>query len=257
MKLVINEFNHNYTENDQRNPIKWMLMRRDGGTYTNTTDWFKCKDYFNDFVAYKHLGLVFEQYGMRSQWANFYEGGLYVLVKNTTPHFAGNVARVCKPFFDKWGDVEVTPLDDGMCMLYFSDGCLKNTYRISVLTLFIRNCNVCSYIKDYDAAFTKELAVNGSWTEEIYNMFKKGMWDIPLQYEDDHVWYINEDSNSDKYRPGDNYLIHNCGAIKWLAANGVDTAPSYYTISFQRTLPNVYELPEQEEEFFEEEECEE
>jgi len=88
MKVTINHIKYNLCENTQRNPLRWTLLKpTEPAIFVNTTCEFKCKDYFNDFVAYKHCGKEFYVYGMKNNVATFdAAGGLYVYLTGVEPH---------------------------------------------------------------------------------------------------------------------------------------------------------------------------
>lgn len=226
-----------YSESTQRNPIRWTLLKSvSQDEYVNTTNEFKCKDYFNDFVAFKHTGKRFRMYGMWSDQATFcLDGGLYVLVNNTTPEFAKNVRNVLKPTFkDLWGaTVKVTRLkpdelvgrtpilDHGACLLWFSPECLVSTFRISLLSLLIRNCNVDFTVHSYEERIDKNFLTDGSIPYEYYTALKNKEFAFPEQAE--HPYYLGPDYEDD----GDEkYYIHNNGVVAWaefsLTANYTD-----------------------------------
>lgn len=215
-----------YNESQQNNPIRWVCLAKvDTDTYESVTMPFKCKDYFNDFVIYKQTGHVFSAHGMCSDEAKFCErDGLYVLVYNTTPEFAQNVKNVLQPTFgDAWGaSVEITPLDksdvdglpqnDGFAILWFSPECLVSTFRISVLALLIRNCNVPFEVKDYDERIDRNLISDGNLSYTSYVTLKDRNFTFPEQAE--YAWYAGPTYNS-KGAKAQYYILHDNGLQAW------------------------------------------
>lgn len=143
-------------ENSQENPIRWAMCKEvSPDVLVNTTPIFKCRDYFNDFVAKKHLKKLFEVYGMNSDWASFDEqGGAYVLVANLKPKFLENLDNFVNVLLKKnWGfvikpeDVTVEALDKAPVrltkakLLYFPNEVFTSNYRVSLITLLIRMAN--------------------------------------------------------------------------------------------------------------------
>ena len=96
MKYILSNQKQDLVEIGQENPIRFMLLtHQDKHTFVNTTDPFKCKDYFNDFTTYRHFGRRFGIYGMRSEQAKFdNDGGLHVFIANISPFFVDNATRL-------------------------------------------------------------------------------------------------------------------------------------------------------------------
>lgn len=231
MKVTYKDIpNTYYNESPQNNPIRWVVLAKVGeDVYESTTMPFKCKDYFNDFVIYKHTGDEFCVHGMKSSQAKFCErGGLYVLVYGTKPEFAQNVQNVLQLIFkDVWdASVEVTPINridvdglpqnDGFAILWFSPECLVSTFRISVLTLLIRNCNVPFVVLNYDERIDMNLIHDGGLNYVAYLTLKERNFTFPEQAE--YVWYCDEEYNSKKRR-SNSYILHNNGMLSWIEAS--------------------------------------
>ena len=236
MQIILKPINHRrYTEAPQTNPIRFVAMHQIGeNEYTNSTNVFKCKDYFNDFVAHKHKHSSFEAYGMLSNAVTFDQyGGLYVLVFNITNNFRKNLERVLEPFQRKWGarvtyePVTAAAFTDpkhmllpaqqaNAAMLWFSPECFVSTFRISALTLFIRNCNIDVEIKSYqDACWLPRVVLEAQWYPNQYELFLKEEIDFPQQQE---YWYYMGTSYNSKGSPEtDGYTLHNNGQSSWLS----------------------------------------
>ena len=254
-----------YSESPQNNPIRWILLAKVGeDEYESTTQPFKCKDYFNDFVIYKQLGKEFRVHGMRSQQAKFCErSGLYVLVYNTTPEFVQNVKNVLQVTFkDAWdASVEVTPIDksdingllqkDNFAILWFSPECLVSTFRISVLTFLIRNCNVPFVVNTYDERIDQNLCIDGDLPYAAYMCLRDKNFTFPEQAE--YVWYIGEEYNS-QGTPTSVYSMHDNGLRSWVDACIGDEGGGYNWLS---KLPTLGATPEPEEEEYDWDEEEE
>ncbi len=216
-----------YTESGQVNPIRWCLLRKDGeDSYENTTNVFKCRDYFNDFVVYKHMGHEFRSYGMSWNLAEFdEEGGMYVLVAGIRKNFLANIDNVIHAEFGKTWDFKFTytPLSDKEVpdslkeqvvgqygILYFPSNTLVSTYRISVLTSFLRNCNTDVLFNSYDDILDQNFVRDTHINESVYAMFKERKYD--LSEGRDYCWYYGSGHNS-KTDTQQAVYIHDSGIV--------------------------------------------
>jgi len=266
-KIVYNFLGQRYTESGQRNPIRYVCLRKlDDGSYVNTTQEFKCKDYFNDFVINHHgchLG-VFTIYGMDSDQGHFnLDGSMDVLMYNLTEHFEQNIKNVIDPVFGElWGTkitvtrIEPTDISGMACknpaIVTFSRECFVSTFTISALMLFLRNCNMDYIIQDYDARLDRDLVNEGSWSKPVYEMFKSRALNFPERTE--YYWFAGESHNSDN--PGDvmNYVLHDNGVLSW-AEKILNMNVYYKHYDWLETIPKgKYSTEEEEDEDYVEEE---
>ncbi len=230
-KLTYQIFDRYLTESVQNNPIRWMCLRKEGPeSFSNTTKFFKCKDYFNDFVAHNHLGEAGTMYGMCANQGKFdSNGGLWVLCAGIQKHFAENVDKIIHAEFGHtWGvKIGITPIDKaelpeevrnlvsgGYALIYLPKEALISTYRISLITLFLRNCNVNTSFLNYDTFLDKNFADDGQLHEREYLLLKDRLYDIPEGR--DYVWYLGKTYNSKKTLPKDDVglcieFIHGAG----------------------------------------------
>lgn len=228
MQVKYNALNHRYIESSQKNPIRWMLLKHEGNSvFTNITNVFKCKDYFNDFVVFGKLGEKFSVHGMPSSAACFEpDGSLYVLVYGLFDQFEQNVKNVIDPTFGKeWGcSFQITRLAaseivgasmQNAAIIKFSPKCFMSTFRISCLSLFLRNCNVPYVVPDYDARLDGHFVTEACWTRATYEFFKDRCWVFPLQ--EQFVWYVRDKYNNTTHEASENlYTVHDNGVNSWL-----------------------------------------
>lgn len=226
MKVIYKRINlGGYAELDQKNPLRWTFMKKVKDTYTNSSNIFKCKDFFNDVIAYQHLKKKFVQYGMGSDSAKFTrKGGIWVLLSNTTPNLIGNIERcINEEFKDTWKiKLDVIPVNQAdftsdhitlrnMVLVYFPKEALTNTFRISLLTLMIRNCNVSQDIESYDKLITPAFGRDGSLDECRYMMLKKHAYQFPG--ETDWVFYSQGYNSKDAWKAWMTSVVHNNGIM--------------------------------------------
>ncbi len=264
-KIVYNDLYQRYIETSQRNPIRYICLRKqDDGTYVNTTQEFKCKDYFNDFVVYHHgchLG-KFNCYGMSSDQGHFNEdGSMDVLMYNLTEDFEQNIRNVIDPVFGElWGTkITVTRIEssdisgkhcENPAIVTFSRECFVSTFTISALMLFIRNCNVDAEIPNYDARLDRDLVKEGGWSKPIYEMFKSRA--LNFGQRTDYVWYYGDLYNSRNPNNAMYYVLHDNGVCAWLEKI-LDMNIQYNFYDWLDTLPageynHVCEEEEEDEE---------
>lgn len=206
-------------ENSQENPIRWAMCKEvSPDVLVNTTPLFKCRDYFNDFVAKKHLKKLFEVYGMYSDWASFDEqGGAYVLVANLTSKFLENLDNFVNVLLKKnWGfvikaeDVKVEPARTvtKAQLLYFPNEIFTSNYRVSLITLLIRMANQTSIV-------TPELLANPT---SNYGTFNERMIDpAAWQFLQKGNYVLKDEPVNQISKPNpEAHLLHNNGWIGYL-----------------------------------------
>lgn len=217
-------------EDFQSNSLRYVCLHQTGEEqFENTTNVFKCKDYFNDFVAHKHGYKPFKMFGMPSAAAKFDQyGGLTILVSGITPNLEGNIRRVLTPFRKLWGaDVQfrllaptdikgsLAGLNGDTALLWFSPECFASTFRISMLTLFIRNCNYRRDFADYDAVFHRKLVMEGQWRPEYMDLIQGQKFDFSEQQE--YWWWFGTKQNSKVLKEVRMVeTLHNNGQANWL-----------------------------------------
>ena len=263
MEIILKNLARKYTESPQINPLRWVCLHQIGQeTFENTTSIFKCKDYFNDFVAYKHSKNVFRMYGMNSDDAKFdAHGGLSMLVFNITPHFEGNLKRVLEPVFGKLWDAHVSfrllsPSElSGECnkitgncgILWLSPECFTTTFHISAITLFIRACNSQVLIEDFDSCCHRATARQNSWRPNIRNMFLKR----EIVFEELALDWCFFGDGTKKYKTSGDF-VHNNGVNGWCdylhKADSVDIWLWYSSLPTLNEGDHNDEVVEEEEE---------
>mgnify|MGYP003552333533 FL=1 len=270
MKVIYKRINlGNYAELDQKNPLRWTFMKKVKDTYTNSSNIFKCKDFFNDVIAYRHLKKKFVKYGMGSDSAKFTrKGGIWVLLNNTTDSLIGNIERcINKEFKDTWGiKLEMLPVNNTdfvsdnltphkMVLMYIPKKALTNTFRISLITLMIRNCNVWQDIASYDDLITPAFGKDGSLDECRYNMLKKRAYQFPGETE--WVFYTPSYNSKSTWANWMTSVVHNNGVMGFTENLVPDDGKKGYTSYWHNATPAPSSVwVDDEEEFDEDEELE-
>ncbi len=206
-----------YAENSQANPIRYVVYyKNEDGTYQAQTNEFKCKDFFNDMVAWYH-GIKFRRYGMDFREFTLNEEGVYVELRNLKPTFLNNVKTVLGEEFKVFG-AEVSFENIGTrqtsVMMFVPRKFFSCTYFISYLTLMLRNCN-------WDVSYTTPDDIfSYSGSDSLLRTSKTIMNKWPLKDEpwlSEYWFYSGPNINSKKtYQQGDwDPCVHNCGIVHW------------------------------------------
>jgi len=215
----------NYTESSQANPLRWVMLRQIAeDAYVNTTFEFKCKDYLNDFVINAHGVPEFEIYGMKSTAGETdKDGGFTILLRNVTIPLINNVNNVInKEFGPVWGvnltfitddQLDVQGLDKVPSVIVkISKEALVSTFRISLISLLIRQCNVDVTYESFDDLVRSRAFQETSYIEGPYlRVLLEKRYNFPEQEE--YFWYSSPKYNS-KTTEGyidPSYYYHNAG----------------------------------------------
>jgi len=239
MEVKWQEIKADYNENPQRNPLRWACLKEVAPqVFENTTKLFKCKDYLNDFVQFKHYGTKFYQYGMPSNSLEFDSaGGAWLLLQNVTDQLEGNLKRCIAEVFKREWDLEFQyyPLADEVegkrsAVLYVPSAGWTSTWRTSLWSLCIRSLNLPREIKDWDHMLDRSFYDEGHLNGLLLCMFKKQIINHP--YEKEYIWW-NMTQYHDKSMKGASAIgtyVHNCGILNWV---------SYLEEPIEKVFPDV------------------
>ena len=258
LKVIFNHIPRRLTESEQQNPLRWVMLQKTGeDEYTNTSPVFKCKDYLNDFVINSHGFPSFTVYGMESTDGDANEeGGFTILLQNVTIPLMNNINNVInKEFGPVWG-VNITCVQDDQLEVYnlghgpfmiinVSKEALVSTFRISLLALLIRHCNVDEEFDSYDACINSRSFLNWCGFGKPYlTVLQERKYDFPEQQ--DYFFYVGEGYNSKTYlkvKDGQETILHNAGFM--------NTVYPILTRILNKDIDTIYE----EEAEYEEEEA--
>lgn len=206
-----------YAENGQTNPIRYVVYyKNEDGTYQAQTNEFKCKDFFNDMVAWYH-GIKFLRYGMDFREFNLNEEGVYVELRNLKPQFLDNVKVVLGEEFKVFGaevSFEKIGARKTSVMMFIPRKFFSCTYFISYLTLMLRNCN-------WDVSYTSPGDIfSYSGSDGLLKTSKAIMNKWPLKDEpwfSEYWYYYRAEINSKKPYQQEYWdsCVHNCGVVQW------------------------------------------
>jgi hypothetical protein len=135
-----------YQESPQPNKLRWMALKYIGdNTFQPVSTVFRCKDYFNDIIAAHHFKAKITVYKFKiepQEFFNFDWIGCPVLLLNVEDDWLKHVTYVLNPYLEKQGMPPIAPIkvEQGY-FVNIPKEYMKNTLRISTLTLFMRILN--------------------------------------------------------------------------------------------------------------------
>ncbi len=212
--------NQTYAEVSQKNPLRWKTLLRNGDSYTDQSGWVKCKDFYNDTVAFFKEGSVFSIYGYQNAIKKNDEG-VYFLLKYIADKavFLDNLA-VMNAQLKKDLDCVVTPLPcpaaDELIVL-IPNALWESTYRISMVTFVIRLCNygyVYKTWEDFWNTAAPAYSMEHAFTEDAKKNAKTLGFKVPTGFEE-YWFYCGEKYNSKVAPKTTGGTIHNNGCSNW------------------------------------------
>lgn len=224
MKFNIKQLNNKpYNEVGQTNPLRWKtLFREKDNTFIDQSGWVKCKDFYNDTVAFFKEGSVFSIYGYENKIKKNDEGVYFLLryVKDRAT-FHKNLAVMNSRLLKDLGCVVTaedndTQTQDEVVILIPTE-LWESTYRISMVTMVIRLCNYGIEFKKWEDFWSTDSPAykfeNAFTAEAKANALKLG-FKVPPKFEK-YWWYCGPQYNS-LAKPGTiGGTIHNNGVSSW------------------------------------------
>jgi hypothetical protein len=212
--------NSTYAEEGQKNPLRWKtLFREDTTNFVDQSGWIKCKDFYNDTVAYFKEGSVFSIYSYKNAVKKNDEGVYFLLkyIKDKTSFFK-NIEVVNQQLFkDLKCQLGVWDHKDDEMVLCIPNELWETTYRISMITMVVRLCNYgCTY-GAWEGLWAPDAPVNKiehSFTMEAKNNALKNGFLVPEKFQK-YWWYCGPEHNSEKVKGQTGGTIHNNGVSNW------------------------------------------
>lgn len=209
---------YDYSEIGQHNPLRFIVLSKEGDFYTNDTGWFRCKDFFNDLVFTRQTGNAIRIYGFDTKFAVGMDNTQPLLVglKKLTQTFQYNVmalnwflSETKRPII-RFAE-SCTPME---AVIEIPPYYLENTYRISLLTLLLRCLNV-ERINNW----TEFLLYPHNYQDKamLDQVIKKNIWFKARKLIKTHVWHSSPQYNSNMGEVyGVDHMIHSNGVISWM-----------------------------------------
>lgn len=214
--------NQTYGEVPQANPLRWRIMLREKRVLHSQSSLIKCKDFFNDVVAWKNAQKEFKIYSFDNK-VKFNRAGLYLLLTgiSSVRKFKKNIEVLNQRIQQDLGTkLSIYSVKRGSVVLHIPNGLWTSTYRISLVTMLIRVCNYDVLFTDWDSFFAPESPLNT--IEVAFKAEAKGLTQQQGFKEPKKAagcWYFASHgytSASDKdILPS---VVHNNGAQSWAIA---------------------------------------
>lgn len=212
-----------YAEVEQSNPLRWRIMLRKKNTLTSQSGLIKCKDFFNDVVAWKQGKHQFKIYSFDNN-ITFNRAGLYFVLTGISNRemFLANL-DVLNDKIKKNLNTKIsyyTTARKSKVVIHIPNPLWENTYYISAVSMMIRLCNYNCIYKTWEDFFHKDAPMNTaehSFNPEAQALVLTNGFTIPEVAKG--CWYYARfgwTSQSDK--PVQGVTIHNNGASDWAKA---------------------------------------
>jgi hypothetical protein len=222
MKFQLNN-NSSYSEVGQVNALRWKILFRNGDVFTDQSGWIKCKDFFNDVLAWFKEEIQFSVYGFNNK-VKHNEEGVYMLLKfiHNVDGFLKNLEVVNTRLHQDLGIVVAahkTENNDEVVILLPME-LWKNTFRISLVSMMIRLCNYgVNYTtwEDFWKTGTPARGVDHAFNDKAIKYVEKHGFNIPDKFKE-YWWYAGKEHNN-KVLPNiktNPYLLHNNGVCGWV-----------------------------------------
>lgn len=217
---ILKKHRGQYAEIDQANPLRWRIMHRKEDVLTSQSCLIKCKDFFNDVVAWKKAKKAFVIYGFKNK-IKFNRDGLYIHLTEISDIdvFLENLLVV--------NDRLTQDLKTEMCWYIQEDNSvvvliphkiMSNTYYISLLSMLIRLCNYKITYPNWDSIFAKDAPLNTAeeaFTADAKAFTKKNGFKLLTKYR--KLWYNSTNGwNSASNKDLLGTVIHNNGVCDWV-----------------------------------------
>jgi hypothetical protein len=217
---ILDKHKGTYAELDQPNPLRWRIMHRKGDTLVSQSCMLKCKDFFNDVVAWKKAKKSFVIYGFNNN-IKFNKEGLYLyLTEISNPDmFLYNLFIVDERMIADLGvEIEYVAREDNTVVVLIPHKLFSSTYYISLLTMLIRLCNYNIRYEDWDSFFDKKAPINTieeAFTDRAIAFAQKNGFKLLTKYR--KLWYNSTNGwNSEADKPLTASVIHNNGVCDWV-----------------------------------------
>ena len=208
-----------YAEMPQPNPLSWRIMHKRGDTLVSQSCPIRCKDFFNDVVAWKNAKHAFSIYSFDNR-VKFNKDGLHVLLTNIADldKFIYNFAVVAVKLDEDLGtDIQTYAAGDGVVVV-IPNKVLKSTYYTSLLTMMIRCCNYDVKYESWDDFFADGAPMNtveNAFDPDAKAFTKQHGFKLLPKYR--KLWYNSTHGyNSASKHDFVASIIHNNGVVNWV-----------------------------------------
>lgn len=209
-----------YSEIGQSNPLRWRIMHKEGDVLSSQSGLLKCKDFFNDVVAYKRAKLAFKIYYFDNQ-IKFNREGLYIHLTaiDNQERFCNNLGIInVRMGSDLQTHFNFVKMDDGSVVICIPHKLWKNTYYISLLSMMIRLCNYKTEYDSWESFFAKNAPINKvetAFTEKAKAFACEKGFRLPVKLRKLWFWAGDNYHSGNQEKPMGS-VIHNNGVSNWV-----------------------------------------
>lgn len=209
-----------YAEVGQINPLRWKtLFKEEDGSFTDQSGWVKCKDFYNDTVAYFKEGSVFSIHSYQNKIKKNDEGVYFLLkyIKDKASFFRNIEVMNQRLFTDLKCSVGVWDQGNDEVVICVPLELWETTYRISMVTFVIRLCNYGNEYKcweDFWDTHAPSYKIESAFTQDAKNNAVQLGFLVPEAFKD-YWWYCGPAYNSKVKKNQTGSTIHNNGVSNW------------------------------------------
>ena len=214
-----------YAEIAQANPLRWRIMHKQKGVYHSQSGLIKCKDFFNDIVAWKQGKKEFSIYNFKNK-VKFNRDGLFfhlTEVKNVE-RFMLNLNCINERLIsDLKTHLDCFQHDDHSVILCIPHKLWKNTYYISLVSMMIRLCNYDKQYETWEDFFDDKApltTVETAFSKKTKDYTKENGFKIPANLRKFWFWAGKDYHSGNQAKPMGS-VIHNNGVNNWVNFLGV------------------------------------
>lgn len=191
------DYSDQYGQNNQPNPLRYQFAQRNKRDINLLGAPMSCRDFFNDAVSAYH-GYTKQHYGFDTSKIKFNRYGMYVYYTriHDPEQFVHNIEQAINPrlLTDTGKEVVCHVHDASSVVVRFPTEVLKYTWRISLLTQLIRNCNWRISYNSWDDLFNEWPEAENSMDTITRNFVQTQGFNPPF----DAWWYSNPQYNGNK-----------------------------------------------------------
>ena len=209
-----------YSEVGQTNPLRWKtLLKHKDGSFTDQSGWIKCKDFFNDTLAFFKRGTKFSIYRYKNDIEKNEEGVYFLLkeIKDMPSFMSGIDVLNVQLFKDTKSEIAYWPQTDTTVVILLPNPVWENTYCLSLVTMLIRCCNYGYLYKNWEDFYHSQAPMNTvehAFTQTAKDKRKEWGFKLPANLSK-YWWYFNFTYNSEKMPDASGGTIHNNGVCQW------------------------------------------
>lgn len=203
-----------YSESGQTNPLRWIILhRKEEGVFQKQTNVFKCKDYFNDFVAKYHgfnLGTVHE---FPCDSVEINEEGVWVLLTclNHQENLIHNIGIINTKLVED-GLPILEPIKEGNdILLLLPRGLFCSTYTMSFVTYLIR----VSHCEKKMEKFADFVDYTATIIDNPFRQYRVKVLQGKMTGKKESWYNLGSFVVTDVNRITAKYSIHNNGCYDW------------------------------------------